>query len=154
MKLTNFRIRDTTLEVEGTTFDLHDVLQLVRQSYDVPARRLVLNFSGSRWEPDGTRVDAELELTFEEIAFLRIQIEPIPEDTNACLLGFEPVQKCIGRHGAPDIIIVYEDLFTSEERTDWTGWYVLTFIHGPDILVKAAEARATFTHENRRPGAG
>jgi hypothetical protein len=152
MKLSNFRIHDATLEVDGSTFDLHDVLQLDRQSYDVRARRLVLTFSGSRWEPDRTRVDAELELTFEEIAFLRIQIEPIAEDTNACLLGFQPVEDCIRRHTAPDIVVLYEDLFASDEQTDWTGWYVLTFIHGPDILVKAAEARADFTQAIREPG--
>lgn len=154
MKLTNFRVQDATLEVAGVVLDLHNVLLLRRQDYHVEARRLVLTFAGSSLHPvSGVRqdnwLDAELVLTFEEVSFLRMQIEPMAEDTNACLLGFEPVEQRLRSGDAPEMVVVYDELFASDERADWTGWWMLTFIHGPDILIKAAEAQATISQRSR-----
>jgi len=150
MKFSNFRVQDARIEIAGVVLDLHDILLLLSQTYDVKARRLVLTFGGPSFQPEedllrGNHRDAKLVLTFEEVSFLRMQVVPIAADTDACLIGFQPVETCIRRGDAPDIVVIFNELFASDEQDDWTGWWVLIFAHGPDILVNAAEVHATFS---------
>jgi hypothetical protein len=143
MQLANFRIvdRGRSIEIGGITVDLHNVATLRRQSHDVEKRALELRFSGTLFVskedvPRDTALVHELVLTFEEVAWARIQYRPNTNDLNACLDTFSPFADVLGNADE------FNDFVARHEREDWSRTYYLGFTWGVDILVEAERARA------------
>lgn len=150
MQLMNFRLVDgnRAIETAGITVDLHDVAILRRQQYDVEARTLVLAFSGAlHVDDDAYEATAvrhhDLVLTFEDVAFARIQYVPEPRDLTPSLVSFSRFDTYFG--DSDEIT----GLVQRVDRDDWSETYYLGFVPGVDILVEAARVRADLTVEVR-----
>ena len=148
MDFINFRIVDCGIEMAGTTLDLHDRLQLRRQSHDVEALRLELTFAGTTYIPtaspgvSGNAVDDEVTLIFEEVGYLRAQHSPHqkrPGDAPS-LLEFVRFSEC-GE--------VLGDFAAHDERRDLSHAYYLCFTAGLELLVEAARVRAQWRRSAR-----
>jgi hypothetical protein len=147
MKLLNFHIKATAVELAEQIFELHN-FDLQSYTYDTKKRIFKLQLRGNMSEasPAGFHeVITDLQIIFRDVTFLRIQDSPY-EDQYFCLVGMEFVNEILARTSKPNLLVQVDNLFDSDEFpvAEWPNYLLINFIGGVDILIAAATAEVSF----------
>jgi hypothetical protein len=152
MKLLNFQIKGTELEIAERKFDLHNHFTLQGYTYDTINKIFELNFKGivtycnPELELDNS-LTTELKIIFRQVIFLRIQDCPFDEK-NVCFDGMEFVSDLT--KDTPEIVRQIQELFYTDEieSFNWKNYIYISFIHGVDILISAETVEVRFHQSN------
>lgn len=157
MKFLNFTIENSIhLHVGDRVFDLHNHFSLDSHSYRVSQRIFELAFKGevsqdSQEASTGTKTD--LNMIFKGVDFLRVQDEPLDE-THVCFEGIVNLDDETPEK--PGMVYQFNNFFSTEEfeilrdegrEIDWKNYFIISFIHGVDILISAETVEVEFTQK-------
>jgi hypothetical protein len=157
MKLLNFCIDGTNLEIAGQAFDLHN-FHLRNYTHDTWNRVFKIALKGDLY-CDNNQVTTDLKITFRNVSCLRIQDDPVDEK-NVCFMGMQYVSEIdykpdIAERLQAELLImpiiaeaaVQLAQAEAEGETisiDWSTYMYIHFVWGVEVLIAAETVEVSF----------